>query len=111
MGRFFLPFLLPCVLSFFLALRCSLPASTCSSHPPPPPPPPPLFGTHLLCAERRIREENLKREKFKRLQEEAINSTRWNAAVQMQWASLMETNRPQDLLKQINEQKAACGKM
>lgn len=42
------------------------------------------------------------------LQEEAIQSGKRNAAIEMRWAELLELNMPQHLHQEIEAQKAAC---
>jgi len=57
---------------------------------------------------RRVKQEHAKQDKFQRLQDEAIESTKRNAAVQMRWASIIQHNLPQDLKREIELQRDAC---
>lgn len=41
-------------------------------------------------------------------QEEAVRSGKQNAAVEMRWAELLDENMPQELHRNIEDQKAAC---
>ncbi|GMI56192.1 hypothetical protein TeGR_g5314, partial [Tetraparma gracilis] len=66
-------------------------------------PPPP--STHH---QRRIAEETLRQERLQRLQEEAVRSGKQNAAVEMRWAELLDQAMPQELQKEIEQQKGAC---
>ena len=60
---------------------------------------------------RRIQEEERRQDRLRRLQDEAVSSGKRNAAVEMRWAELMEQNMPQELLREIEAQKAACFKI
>ncbi|CAN0485820.1 unnamed protein product, partial [Scytosiphon promiscuus] len=44
-------------------------------------------------------------------QEEAVRSGKQNAAVEMRWAELLDENMPQELHRNIEEQKAACAEI
>lgn len=57
---------------------------------------------------RRIAEEDKRQDRLRRLQEEAISSGKRNAAVEMRWQELMGYNMPQELLIELNKQKASC---
>ena len=57
---------------------------------------------------RRIAEEDKRQARLQRLQEEAVQSGKQNAAVEMRWAELMEDNMPQELQREIESQKADC---
>jgi len=58
--------------------------------------------------ERRVAEEDRRQDRLSKLQEEAVLSGKRNAKVEMRWAELMDYNMPQDLLHEINAQKASC---
>jgi dynein regulatory complex protein 1 len=58
--------------------------------------------------QRRINEELLRQDRLQRLQEEAVRSGKQNAAVEMKWAELLDQNMPQELHKEILQQKSAC---
>jgi dynein regulatory complex protein 1 len=60
---------------------------------------------------RRIGEEERRQDRLRRLQEEAVLSGKRNAAVEMRWAELLDYNMPQDLLNEIDAQKASCGQI
>ena len=60
---------------------------------------------------RRIQEEEKRQERLRKLQEEALSSGKRNAAVEMRWAELMEQNMPQELLADMNAQKARCAQI
>jgi len=57
---------------------------------------------------RRISEEDKRQDRLRRLQEEAIESGKRNAAVEMRWQELMGYNMPQELLRELNMQRAGC---
>ena len=57
---------------------------------------------------RRISEEDKRQDRLRRLQEEAIESGKRNAAVEMRWQELMSFNMPQELLRELNMQRAGC---
>ena len=57
---------------------------------------------------RRIAEEDKRQDRLRRLQEEAIESGKRNAAVEMRWQELMGYNMPQELLRELNMQRSAC---
>lgn len=57
---------------------------------------------------RRILEEERRQDRLRRLQDEAVQSGKRNAAVEMRWAELLDYNMPQDLLNEINSQKRDC---
>ncbi|CAM9539637.1 unnamed protein product [Pylaiella littoralis] len=61
--------------------------------------------------QRRMAEEHARQERLQRLQEEAVRSGKQNAAVEMRWAELLEENMPQELHRNIEEQKAACAEI
>lgn len=59
-------------------------------------------------SKRRIKDEDLRRERLAKLQHEALASAKANAAVEMKWAEILEKEIPQDLEHEINAQKDAC---
>ncbi|CAN0186433.1 unnamed protein product, partial [Ectocarpus fasciculatus] len=61
--------------------------------------------------QRRMAEEHARQERLQRLQEEAVRSGKQNAAVEMRWAELLDENMPQELHKNIEEQKASCAEI
>ncbi|CAM9158979.1 unnamed protein product, partial [Hapterophycus canaliculatus] len=62
--------------------------------------------------QRRMAEEHARQERLQRLQqEEAVRSGKQNAAVEMRWAELLDENMPQELHRNIEEQKAACAEI
>jgi dynein regulatory complex protein 1 len=58
--------------------------------------------------QRRIAEESLRQDRLQRLQEEAVRSGKQNAAVEMRWAELLDQAMPQELHREIRQQKQAC---
>ena len=46
---------------------------------------------------RRIDEEDLRKDRLRKLQHEAVGSAKANAAIEMKWAELMERDIPQEL--------------
>jgi|EP00953_Heterococcus_sp_UTEX-ZZ885_P009480 dynein regulatry complex protein 1 len=61
--------------------------------------------------QRRMSEEHGRQERLQRLQEEAVRSGKQNAAVEMRWAELLEQNMPQELHRDIEDQKSACAEI
>ena len=58
--------------------------------------------------QRRIREEDNRQNRLRRLQEEAIESGKRNAAVEMRWQELMNYNMPQDLMVELRKQRVVA---
>jgi dynein regulatry complex protein 1 len=59
-------------------------------------------------ANRRIEDEELRRDRLSKLQQEAFSSAKANAAVEMKWAELLDKDIPQELYLDIQRQMAAC---
>jgi dynein regulatory complex protein 1 len=57
---------------------------------------------------RRIGEEDRRQNRLQTLQEEAVNSGKQNATVEMKWAELMEYNMPQELMREMQGQQGLC---
>lgn len=57
---------------------------------------------------RRIHEENLRRNRVERLEEEAITSGKRNAAVELRWSELLDYTMPQELYNEMQAQKSNC---
>mmetsp|Transcript_9485 Transcript_9485/g.27918 ORF Transcript_9485/g.27918 Transcript_9485/m.27918 type:complete len:710 (-) Transcript_9485:100-2229(-) len=60
---------------------------------------------------RRIEEDRLRQDRLSRLQEEAIQSGKLNAAVEMRWGELLDVNMPQELNDEIETQKNQCSEI
>ena len=65
-------------------------------------------NTDTLETKRRIDEEELRKERLRKLQYEAVGSAKANAAIEMKWAELMERDIPQELHHDIQSQMSAC---
>lgn len=59
-------------------------------------------------SQRRIEDENLRRTRLGKLQNEAVSSAKSNAAIEMKWAELLESEIPQELHHEIQVQMSAC---
>lgn len=57
---------------------------------------------------RRGKDEEFRRERLSKLQREAIQSAKANAAIEMRWAELLERDIPQELHKEIQTQMITC---
>jgi dynein regulatory complex protein 1 len=57
---------------------------------------------------RRIEHEDVKKNRLAKLQQEALTSAKANAAIDLQWAELLEKEIPQELHQEIQLQMAAC---
>jgi len=57
---------------------------------------------------RRIDEEDLRKDRLRKLQHEAVGSAKANAAIEMKWAELMERDIPQELHHDIQSQMSSC---
>jgi dynein regulatry complex protein 1 len=62
-------------------------------------------------SQRRVNDENLRRERLTKLQREAFTSAKANAAIEMKWAELLEQSIPQALHHEIKNQMDACQKV
>lgn len=58
-----------------------------------------------------LKDDNRAQERLEMLQEEAISSSKLNAAIEMRWAELLELNMPQQLYQEIEAQKKACSEI
>lgn len=65
-------------------------------------------NTDSLETKRRIDEEELRKERLRKLQYEAVGSAKANAAIDMKWAELMERDIPQELHHDIQSQMSSC---
>lgn len=61
-----------------------------------------------LEANRRVEDEELRRDRLTKLQNEAFNSAKANAAIELKWAELLEKDIPQELYMDIQDQMAGC---
>jgi dynein regulatory complex protein 1 len=59
-------------------------------------------------AKRRVHEEDTKKSRLVKLQQEALNSAKANAAIEMKWAELLEKEIPQELHHEIQLQMESC---
>jgi dynein regulatory complex protein 1 len=59
-------------------------------------------------AKRRVHEEDVKKSRLVKLQHEALNSAKANAAIEMKWAELLEKEIPQELHHEIQLQMESC---
>lgn len=65
-------------------------------------------ATNDFEAKRRVDEEDVKRNRLAKLQQEALNSAKANAAIEMKWAELLEKEIPQELHHEIQIQIESC---
>lgn len=65
-------------------------------------------STNDTEAKRRVDEEDIKKNRLSRLQQEALNSAKANAAIEMKWAELLEKEIPQELHHEIQLQMESC---
>ncbi len=68
----------------------------------------PRVTTNDFEAKRRVDEEDVKRNRLAKLQQEALNSAKANAAIEMKWAELLEKEIPQELHHEIQLQIESC---
>lgn len=61
--------------------------------------------------QRRMADEQARQVRLQRLQAEAVKSGKANAVVEMRWAELLEQNMPQELHREIEDQKKACAEI
>ena len=59
-------------------------------------------------SQRRVQDEELRRLRLGKLQNEAVSSAKSNAAIEMKWAELLESEIPQELHHEIQVQMQAC---
>jgi dynein regulatry complex protein 1 len=59
-------------------------------------------------SQRRMQDEELRRIRLGKLQNEAVGSAKSNAAIEMKWAELLESEIPQELHHEIQVQMQAC---
>jgi dynein regulatory complex protein 1 len=59
-------------------------------------------------SQRRIDEENTRKDRLSKLQGEAFGSAKANAAIEMRWAELLEKEIPQELHAEMQMQMQAC---
>ena len=64
--------------------------------------------TDNLELKRRMNDEDTRRDRLDKLQKEAINSAKANAAIDLKWAELLEREIPQELHQEIELQMVAC---
>jgi dynein regulatory complex protein 1 len=68
-------------------------------------------STNDLEAKRRVDEEEIKKNRLIKLQQEALNSAKANAAIEMKWAELLEKDIPQELHHEIQLQMESCNEI